>query len=69
MVVLLDHIAKFLLFLSDAPSFWFTLNTSYNTVALAFLLRHPLVLSLHRLVVACCFTSVAGTFAAHPSFG
>ncbi len=30
MVVLLDHIAEFLLFLSDAPSFWFTLNTSYN---------------------------------------
>jgi hypothetical protein len=30
MVVLLDHIAEFLLFLSDAQSFWFTLNTSYN---------------------------------------
>jgi hypothetical protein len=30
MTVLLDHIAEFLLFLSDAPSFWFTLNTSYN---------------------------------------
>jgi hypothetical protein len=28
--VLLDHIANYLLFLSDAPSFWFTLNTSYN---------------------------------------
>jgi hypothetical protein len=30
MAVLLDHIAEFLLFLSDAPSFWFTLNTSYD---------------------------------------
>jgi hypothetical protein len=30
MVVLLDHIAEFLLFLSGAPLFWFTLNTSYN---------------------------------------
>ncbi len=26
----LDHIAKYLRFISDAPSFWFTLNTSYN---------------------------------------
>jgi len=30
MAVLLDHIAEFLLFLSDAPSFWFTVNTSYD---------------------------------------
>ncbi len=30
MAVLLDPIAEFLLFLADAPSFWFTLNTSYN---------------------------------------
>ncbi len=30
MAVLLDHIAEFLLFLSDAPSFWYTLNTSYD---------------------------------------
>ncbi len=28
--VLLDHIADYLLFLSDAPLFWFTLTTSYN---------------------------------------
>jgi hypothetical protein len=35
--VLLDHIADYLLFLSDAPLFWFTLNTSYNH-------PHPLVL-------------------------
>jgi hypothetical protein len=26
--VLLDHIVDYLLFLSDTPSFWFTLNTS-----------------------------------------
>ena len=30
MMVLLDHIAELLLFLSDAPSFWFTVNTSYD---------------------------------------
>jgi hypothetical protein len=30
MGVLLDHISEFLLFLSDAPLFWFTLNTSYD---------------------------------------
>ncbi len=28
--VILDHIADYLLFLSDAPLFWFTLTTSYN---------------------------------------
>ena len=28
--VLRDHIADFLIFLSRAPSFWFSLNTSYN---------------------------------------
>ncbi len=28
--VLLDHIADYLFFLSDAPLFWFTLNTSYD---------------------------------------
>jgi hypothetical protein len=28
--VLLDHIADYLLFLSDALLFWFTLNTSYD---------------------------------------
>jgi hypothetical protein len=38
-------------------------------VALAFMLRHPLVLFLRRLVVACYFASVAGIFAARPSFG
>jgi hypothetical protein len=38
-------------------------------VALAFMLRCPLVLSSCNLVVACCFYSVTGIFAAHPSFG
>jgi hypothetical protein len=38
-------------------------------IALAFVLRHPLVLSLRRLVIACCFASVAGIFTAHPTFG
>jgi hypothetical protein len=32
-------------------------------VALAFILRHPLVLSLHWLVVACCFASFICIFA------
>jgi hypothetical protein len=55
--VLLDHIANYLLFLSDAPSFWFTLNTSYDhpppsrpLVLLS--LCCPLTVSSHWLVVA-----------------
>ena len=28
--VLLDHIANYLIYLSDTPSFWYTLNTSYD---------------------------------------
>jgi hypothetical protein len=38
-------------------------------VALAFVLHCPLILLSHRMVVACCFASVAGIFAAHLSFG
>ncbi len=38
-------------------------------VVLAFVLRHPLVLLLRWLVVACCFDFVAGIFVACPSFG
>ncbi len=38
-------------------------------VALAFGLRRPLVLLSRRLVVACCFASVAGIIATRPSFG
>ncbi len=30
---ILDHIAEYLKFISDAQSFWFTLNTSYDTRA------------------------------------
>jgi hypothetical protein len=30
MAVLLDQVAEFLIFLSDTPLFWFTLNTSYD---------------------------------------
>jgi hypothetical protein len=29
---ILDHIAEYLKFISDAQLFWFTLNTSYNHV-------------------------------------
>ncbi len=29
----LDHIAEYLKFISDAQSFWFTLNTSYDARA------------------------------------
>jgi hypothetical protein len=38
-------------------------------VALVFVFRCPLVLSLLWLVVAFCFTFVAGIFAKHPSLG
>ncbi len=38
-------------------------------IALAFMLRCPLVLSSRRLVVACCFASVPGIFVVRPSFG
>jgi hypothetical protein len=38
-------------------------------IALAFVLRCPLILLLCQLVIACCFASVAGIFTAHPSFG
>jgi hypothetical protein len=38
-------------------------------IALAFMFPRPLILSSRRLVVACCFASVAGIFAMRPSFG
>ena len=31
--VVRDHIADFLIFLSSAPSFWFSFNTSYDHLA------------------------------------
>jgi hypothetical protein len=43
--VLLDHIADYLLFLSEAPSFCFTLNTSYNH---PFHISQQFGLSLHK---------------------
>jgi hypothetical protein len=39
-------------------------------ITLVIALCHPLILvSSRRLVVTCCFTSVAGIFAVHPSLG
>jgi hypothetical protein len=38
-------------------------------IVLAFELRHPLVLLSCQLFIVCCFDSVAGIFAAPPSFG
>jgi hypothetical protein len=38
-------------------------------IALAFVLRHHPILLSRQLVVTCCFASVTGIFAAHPSFG
>jgi hypothetical protein len=75
---LLDHLADFMIYLSSMSVFVIIVvgvvilaNVIVPTavIALAFMLRHPLVLSLRRLVVACCFASVAGIFAARPSFG
>ncbi len=37
-------------------------------IALAFVLRCPLVLLSRQLVVACCFASVTGIFSVSPSF-
>jgi hypothetical protein len=44
-----------------------SLHTCLSTASS--LLRRPLVLSLRWLVVACCIASIAGIFAACPSFG
>jgi hypothetical protein len=75
---LLDHLADFMIYLSSASVFVVVVVSTVivaNVIvpvavfALAFVLRRPLVLSLRRLVFACCFASVAGIFAACPSFG
>jgi hypothetical protein len=80
---LLDHLAEHMVYLSmlatAADVFAIVIVVGAVIVAiviipvavvvLAFVLRRPLVLSLHRLVVACCFASVAGIFAVHSSFG
>ncbi len=80
---LLDHLAKHMVYLSmlaAAANVVVLVNVvgavivsdgivPVAVIVLAFVLRHPLVLSLHRLVVACCFASATGIFAMHPSFG
>ncbi len=75
---LLDHLADFMIYLSSASVFVVIVVGAVivadviipiAVVALAFVLHHPLILSSRRLVVACCFTSVTGIFAAHSSFG
>jgi hypothetical protein len=81
--ILLDHLAKqmvYLLMLATAANVVVlvivvgavTVSNDIDPVAvvvLVFVLRHPLILSLRRLVVACCFASVAGIFARYPTFG
>ncbi len=75
---LLDHLADFMIYLSSVSVFVVIIVGAVivadvivlvAVVALAFVLRRPLILLASRLVVACCFASVAGIFAARPSFG
>jgi hypothetical protein len=75
---LLDHLADFMIYLSSVSVFVViavgaviiaNVIVPVAVVALAFVLRRPLILLLHRLVVAYCFASVAGIFATGPSFG
>jgi hypothetical protein len=51
--VLLDHIADYLLFLSNSPLFWFTLNTSYDHPC-------PLILSLSSHCAALLLSHLTG---------
>jgi hypothetical protein len=51
--VLLDHIADSLLFLSNAPLFWFTLTTSYNH-------PHPRTLLVSSHFVALLLSHLTG---------
>ena len=75
---LLDHLADFMIYLSSASVFVVIVVSTVivanvivpmAVIALAFVFRRLLVLSSLRLDVACCFASVAGIFAARPSFG
>jgi hypothetical protein len=75
---LLDYLADFMIYLSSTSVFVVIVVGAVivadvivpvAVVALAFVLHRPLILSSHQLVVACCFASVAGIFAARPSFG
>jgi hypothetical protein len=75
---LLDHLADFMIYLSSMSVFVVIVVGTViivdvivpvAVVALVFVLPRPLILSSLRLVVACCFASVAGIFAVRPSFG
>ncbi len=75
---LFDHLADVMIYLSCASVFIVIVVNAVivanvivpnAVIALAFVLRRPLVLSSRRLVVACCFASVAGIFATRPFFG
>jgi hypothetical protein len=80
---LLDHLAEHMVYLSMLAATSvvvvavIVVGTAIVTVVIgpiavvarAFVLRPPLVLLSRRLVVASCFASVAGIFAAHPSLG
>jgi hypothetical protein len=80
---LLDHLAKHMVYLSMLATaadvivvvivvsavIVAVVIVPVTVVALAFVLCRPLVLSSCRLVVACCFTSVAGIYAVRPSSG
>jgi hypothetical protein len=75
---LLDHLAEFMIYLSSASILVVIIVGAViiadvivpvAVIALAFVLPCPLVLLSLWLVVACCFASVAGIFAARPSFG
>jgi hypothetical protein len=59
---ILDHIAEYLQFISDAQSFWFTLNTSYDH---GFYLAHCFRLELNDYEV---LLVVAG-LASYTQFG
>ncbi len=74
----LDHLADFMIYLSSVSVFVVivvgmvivaNVIVPIAVVTLAFVLRPPLILLSRRLVVACCFVSVAGIFATCPSFG
>jgi hypothetical protein len=75
---LLDNVADFMVYLSSTSVFVVIVIGAVivagvivpvAVVVLVFVLHCPLVLLLRRLVVACCFASVAGIFAARPYFG
>jgi hypothetical protein len=80
---LLDHLAKHIVYLSmlaaaaEVVVVVIVVGTvivavviiPVAVVTLAFVLCRPLILLLRQLVVASCFSSVAGIFTARPTFG